>query len=174
MQFIEHATIHVDNMGISHFRQRRTHSPCLVQHSKFILKGWRGNCGIKLLLYYSDPSCPDISEIKNVCRYVVSYTGKRHNTSQTEKDAIQNIIMGWVRMKVLNVTEQRSIIQILNNTPVCVLHKLTFALYRNLLCLLSTQDNNLTGLRTITKKALHMLTGHSLVSMQEAVHMVDN
>ena len=77
-------------------------------------------------------------------------------------------------MKVLNVTEQRSIIQILNNTPVCVLHKLTFALYQNLLCLLSTQDDNLTGLRTITKKALHMLTGHRLVSMQEAVHMVDN
>ncbi len=60
----------------------------------FFLKGWRGNCDIKLLLYYSDPSCPDISEIKDVCRYVVSYTGKRHNTSQTEKDAIQNIIMG--------------------------------------------------------------------------------
>jgi hypothetical protein len=77
-------------------------------------------------------------------------------------------------MKVLNVTEQRSIIQILNNTPVCVLHKLSFALYQNLLCLLSTQEDNLTGLRTITKKALHMLTGHRLVSMQEAVHMVDN
>jgi hypothetical protein len=94
MQFIEHATIHVDHKGISHFRQRRTHSPRLVQHSNFVLKGWRGNCDIKLLLYYSDPSCPDISEIEDVCRYVVSYTGKRHNTSQTEKDAIQNIIMG--------------------------------------------------------------------------------
>ncbi len=37
-----------------------------------------------------------------------------------------------------------------------------------------TQDDNLTGLRTITKKALHMLGGQQQVSMQEAVHMVDN
>jgi hypothetical protein len=36
------------------------------------------------------------------------------------------------------------------------------------------QDGNLTGLRTITKKALHMLSGQQQVSMQEAVHIVDN
>jgi hypothetical protein len=36
------------------------------------------------------------------------------------------------------------------------------------------QDDNLTGLRTITKKALHMLCGQGQVSMQEAVHMEDN
>ncbi len=35
----------------------------------------------------------DINEIEDVSRYVVSYTGKRHNTSQAEIDAIQNIIM---------------------------------------------------------------------------------
>jgi len=32
-------------------------------------------------------------EIEKVCRYVVAYTGKRHNTTQSEKDAIQNIIL---------------------------------------------------------------------------------
>ncbi len=31
----------------------------------------------------------------------------------------------------------------------------------------------MTGVKTITKKALHHLAGHQLVSMQEAVHMVD-
>ncbi len=35
----------------------------------------------------------DVSEIEDVSRYVVSYMGKRHNTSQAEIDAIQNIIM---------------------------------------------------------------------------------
>ena len=30
-----------------------------------------------------------ISEIEDVSRYVVPYTGKRHNTSQTEIDAFQ-------------------------------------------------------------------------------------
>ncbi len=31
----------------------------------------------------------------------------------------------------------------------------------------------MTGVKTITKKALDHLAGHQLVSMQEAVHMVD-
>jgi hypothetical protein len=40
--------------------------------------------------------------------------------------------------------------------------------------LFRTQDDNLTGLRTIKKKVLHMLCGQRQVSMQEAVHMVGN
>ncbi len=66
----------------------------LVQHSKFILKAWRANCDVKLYLYFSDPMSPDLREIEDVCPYVVAYTGKRHNTSQDEKEAIQNIITG--------------------------------------------------------------------------------
>ncbi len=31
----------------------------------------------------------------------------------------------------------------------------------------------MTGVKTITKKALHHLAGHQLVSMQDTVHMVD-
>jgi hypothetical protein len=31
----------------------------------------------------------------------------------------------------------------------------------------------MTGVKTITKKALHHLAGHQLVSMQEDIHMVD-
>jgi hypothetical protein len=72
---------------------RRTKSVRVVQHSRTLIWGWGVNCDIKLLLCYSNPNCPDISEIEDVSRYVVSYTGKRHNTSQAEIDAIQNIIM---------------------------------------------------------------------------------
>jgi hypothetical protein len=75
----------IDRKGISHFRMRRTHSVHLVQHSKSLLKVWRANCDIKLLLYYSNPSHPDTPEIEDVCKYVVAYTGKRHNTTQEEK-----------------------------------------------------------------------------------------
>jgi hypothetical protein len=79
--------------GISHFRMTRTESVRVDQHSRILLRIWRVNSDIKLLLYYSDPSCPDISKIEDVCQYVVAYTGKRHNTTQSEKDAIQNIIL---------------------------------------------------------------------------------
>jgi hypothetical protein len=94
MELIQHAKIQRDKKGITHFRMRRTKSVHLVQHSKFILKAWRANCDVKLLLYFSDPTSPDLREIEDVCRYVVAYTGKRHNTSQDEKEAIQNIITG--------------------------------------------------------------------------------
>jgi hypothetical protein len=93
MELIKKARVYRDMKGISHFRMRRTQSVCLVQHSRSLLRRWRANCDIKLLLYYSNPNCPDISEIEHVCRNVVAYTGKRHGTSQKEKEAIQNIIM---------------------------------------------------------------------------------
>ncbi len=85
--------IFINRKGILHFRMNRPKSDRVVQHSRTLLRGWRANCNIKLLLYYSNPNCPDISEIEDVSRYVVSYTGKRDNTSQAEIDAIQNIIM---------------------------------------------------------------------------------
>ncbi len=71
----------------------KTQSVRVAQHSRTLLRGWRANSNIKLLLYYSDCSCPDISEIEDVCQYVVAYTGKQQNTTQSEKDAIQNIIL---------------------------------------------------------------------------------
>jgi hypothetical protein len=93
MELIQHPEIQYDRKGISHFRTKRTHSVHLVQHSKYLLKAWRANCDVKLLLYFSDSTSPDLREIEDVCRYVVAYTGKRHNTSQDEKEAIQNLIM---------------------------------------------------------------------------------
>jgi hypothetical protein len=82
-----------DHKRISHFQMTRDKLVRLVQHSRMLLRGWRANSDIKLLLCYSDPSCPDVSEIKDVCQYVVAYTGKNHNTTQFENDAIQNIIL---------------------------------------------------------------------------------
>ena len=38
----------------------------------------------------------------------------------------------------------------------------------------STHNGNLGGVRQVTQKALHGLSGHRQVSMQEAVHLVDN
>jgi hypothetical protein len=37
-----------------------------------------------------------------------------------------------------------------------------------------TQDDNMSGVKTITKQVLHHLAGQRLVSIQEAVHMADN
>jgi hypothetical protein len=60
------------------------------------------------------------------------------------------------------------IIQILNYTYhlTCI----TFAIVK----MNRTQENNMSGVKTITKPALHHFVGQHLVSIQEAVHMVNN
>jgi len=94
MDLLQKAAIIKDKKGIRQYRMKRTHSKRVVQHSRTLLKAWRANCDIKLLLYFSNPQFPDIGEIEDVCKYVVAYTGKRHQTSRQEKDAIQNLIIG--------------------------------------------------------------------------------
>lgn len=86
-----HAIV-TDNRRIRHLQMKRTHSKRVVQHSRTFLKVWRGNCDVKLLLYESDPSCPDINEIDNVVRYIVAYTGKKNKTHTQEKDIIHDLI----------------------------------------------------------------------------------
>jgi hypothetical protein len=56
-----------DHKGISYFQMTRIQLVRVVQHSRILLRGWRANSDIKLLLYYSDPSCLDISEIEDGC-----------------------------------------------------------------------------------------------------------
>ena len=94
MDFREESGLEKDKKGIYHFLIKRTHSKRVVQYSRTLLRGWRANCDIKLLLYVSNPNLPDIGEIEDVCKYVVAYTGKRNHTSHQEKNAIQNLITG--------------------------------------------------------------------------------
>ncbi len=105
---------------MSHFWMTWTKSVRVVQHSRTLLRSWRANSDIKQLLYYSDPSFPGISKIEDVCQYVVAYTGKWHNTTQSEKDAIQNIILKWV----LSRTHWQNI-HILNILFMIPIHKQT-------------------------------------------------
>ena len=89
---IDTSLIVLDRKGVEHFQMKRTKSRKAVQHSKTLLQGWRGNCDIQLLIYRSHPNKPDISEIENVCKYVVAYASKKNHTSKKEKEAVQNII----------------------------------------------------------------------------------
>ena len=90
---MDEAGILEDEKGIKHFQMKRTKSRRLTQHSGTLLQAWRGNCDIKLLLYFSDPDFPDIGEIEEVCRYVVAYTGKKHHTCKQEKETVRDLIM---------------------------------------------------------------------------------
>ena len=89
----ERSSIVRDSKGVEHFFMPRLHSRTVVQHSRSLLQAWRANADVQLMIYRSNPDCPDVSEIENVCRYVVAYAGKRYKTTKQEKDMIQNIIL---------------------------------------------------------------------------------
>ena len=97
---------------------------------------------------------PDIGEIEDICKYVVAYTGKRNHTSQKETTAIQDLITRQVFQKYLQTI------------------KICFSFY--LLSSFSTHEGNMGGTRYITQKALHGMSAQRTVTIQEAVHMVDN
>ena len=82
-----------DYRQIKQLQMKRTHSTRVVQHSKVLLQSWRANCDIKLLTYDSNPYEPNVEEIENVVRYVVSYTSKKNKTHIQEKNIIHDLII---------------------------------------------------------------------------------
>ena len=88
------ATIEKDHKGVEHFLLPRLNSVRAVQHSRALIQTWRANADVQLLIYRSNPSIPDVGEIESVSRYLVAYAGKRYQTTKSEKDAIQNLILG--------------------------------------------------------------------------------
>ena len=58
----------------------------MIQTPTKLLKYWRANCDVKILLYDTDPQHPDIKEIFNVIDYLISYTCKGAETTAAEKN----------------------------------------------------------------------------------------
>lgn len=95
---LQETTIQKSSKGFHRFCMKRTQSVRITQHSRYLLQGWRGNCDIQLLLYFSDPLYPDIGEIDEVCKYVVGYATKKHKGSKHENSTIQNLILRLVQV----------------------------------------------------------------------------
>jgi hypothetical protein len=76
----------IDRKSISHLRMKKTKSVRVVQHSRSLLKNG-GQTETSSFYYITKIQIVLMSEIEDVSRYVVPYTGKRHNTSQAEIDA---------------------------------------------------------------------------------------
>ena len=65
-------------------------------------QSWRANNDVKILLYNTDPLCPDIREISNVAGYVVQYTCKGHPKLKQEREIICASIKRYVFKAVSN------------------------------------------------------------------------
>ena len=63
------------------------------QTSTDMLRSWRANCDIQILLYDSDPKEPSVTDIARVTDYVVAYATKGNLTTKEETEQDKAMIM---------------------------------------------------------------------------------
>jgi hypothetical protein len=85
----ENDLIQKDDRGFKKIVLKRNHTR-ILQTSLFCLQAWRANCDVSIMIYDSDPSCPDLNEIAEVTDYVVSYACKGNAAYKIEKKQIQD------------------------------------------------------------------------------------
>ena len=68
----------------------------MIQTAITVLRGWRGNCDIKILLYDCVDGKPSPEDITEVTDYVVGYTCKGSETLAVERETLTDIIMRYV------------------------------------------------------------------------------
>ena len=86
--------------GLKKLQLKRSNSRKFIQSSMSFLQSWRANCDVKVLIYDTDPTFPDLEEISNVCDYIISYTCKGHQTLFQEKDIIKSTITRYVHIYI--------------------------------------------------------------------------
>jgi hypothetical protein len=64
----------------------------MVQSSTKLLRMWRANCDVQLIIYKSDPRNPDVYEVSKVTDYVVSYACKGNSSTAAEVDTMSALI----------------------------------------------------------------------------------
>lgn len=65
----------------------------LVQTPLHILRGWRGNCDFKILLYSSSSGEADPEEISRVTDYIVAYACKGNETAKVERELLKDFLL---------------------------------------------------------------------------------
>ena len=65
----------------------------ITQSSTFLMRGWRGNCDIQVLIYKSAPEDIDANDVSRVTNYVVSYACKGTESVVEQKKSMASIIL---------------------------------------------------------------------------------
>lgn len=59
----------------------------------FVIRGWRGNCDLKVLIYSSPDGVPHPEEISEVTDYVCAYCCKGNETTAVERETLRDFIL---------------------------------------------------------------------------------
>jgi hypothetical protein len=85
-----------------------------VQSSLAFVQSWRANCDIQILLYDSDPKCPNPEDIGRVTDYIVAYACKGNETIAQERQQMKALILGSSDTSG-TVTEVKTLARVLLN-----------------------------------------------------------
>jgi hypothetical protein len=58
-----------------------------------LAQGWRANCDVQMLIYESNPDCPDPGDITRVTDYIVAYACKGVESLAEEREQTKNLIL---------------------------------------------------------------------------------
>lgn len=84
------------------------------QSSLSLVQSWRANCDIQILLYDSDPKCPNPEDIGKVTDYIVAYACKGNETITQEKEQMKALILGSTEISG-TITEVKTLARVLLN-----------------------------------------------------------
>lgn len=59
-----------------------------------VIRGWRGNCDLKVLIYCNPSGIPHPDEISEVTDYVCAYCCKGNETIAIERETLRDFILG--------------------------------------------------------------------------------
>jgi len=88
----EKDTINAGTRGFMELCMKRNERR-INQTSLYCLQSWRANCDVKILLYATDPKCPDAAEIAKVTDYIVGYCCKGNSTQAVERKTVKDFIL---------------------------------------------------------------------------------
>lgn len=90
------ATSQSPSIKYDHKRSQKLYMPRnnkrLNQTSTDLLRSWRGNCDVQIIVYNCDPKKPDVAEIARVTDYVVAYSCKGNSTIAEEREQMKKLI----------------------------------------------------------------------------------
>ena len=66
------------------------------QTSVDLLRSWRGNCDVQIIVYNCDPKKPNVGEIARVTDYIVAYSCKGNSTISEEREQMKKLISRYV------------------------------------------------------------------------------
>jgi hypothetical protein len=65
----------------------------IVQSSLALAYGWRANCDVQMLIYESNPDCPDPGDVTRVTDYIVAYACKGVESLTEEREQTKSLIL---------------------------------------------------------------------------------